>query len=87
MKTPFSALLLTAGICGLAAGYSHHGGEGEALQLPLHERPFVQDSEEELERKWSFEVSLSVSLSLFFCVGEASSSEGWLSSRGSAFLS
>ena len=26
-------------------------------EVPLHERPFVKDSLEELERKWSFEVS------------------------------
>ena len=46
------ALLLAAGICGTVVGQSHHG-EG---QVPLHEQEFLQDSSEELERKWSFEV-------------------------------
>ena len=41
------------GLSALSAvlGHEEHG------EVPLHERPFVQDSPEELERKWSFEVS------------------------------
>jgi agmatinase len=54
MKVTFSTLLLAAGICGFVVGHSHHDGE---KQVPLHEQEFVQDSEEELERKWNFEVS------------------------------
>jgi hypothetical protein len=51
-----SALLLASAICGIAA-HSHHGETGGANQTPLHEQEFVQDGPEELERKWSFEVS------------------------------
>jgi hypothetical protein len=57
MKFTFTALLLAAGICGVV-GHTHHGETGEAKQVPLHEQEFVQDTPEELERKWSFEVSL-----------------------------
>lgn len=53
MKVSFSTLLLMAGICGVVVGHGIH----EEKQVPLHEQEFVQDSEEELERKWSFEVS------------------------------
>jgi hypothetical protein len=70
-----STLLLAAGICGVV-GHSGHGEEGES-QVPLHEQEFVQDSFEELERKWSFEVCLYVfDLIWFGCGGfERSSSE------------
>ncbi|TVY90785.1 Guanidinobutyrase, partial [Lachnellula willkommii] len=40
-------------VCGVVA--HQHGDEA---QVPLHEQEFVQDSAEELERKWSFEVGL-----------------------------
>jgi hypothetical protein len=50
----FGPTLLLAALCGVVVG--HGGGE---TQIPLHEREFVQGSEEELERKWSFEVSFS----------------------------
>ena len=54
----FVALLLGYGV-EVAGGHEHyheHGG-GRGEQIPLHEREYVQDSPEELERKWSFEVS------------------------------
>lgn len=44
-------------VCGVVAHQHQHGGE--EAQVPLHEQEFVQDSAEELERKWSFEVGLS----------------------------
>ncbi len=51
---------------GVVNGHVHaHGDEG-VDEVPLHERPFVKDSVEELERKWSFEVGL-----FFFFVGFA----------------
>jgi hypothetical protein len=54
-----SLILAVAFVCGVVEGHEHgpghhHAGEAE---VPLHEQPFVQDSAEELERKWSFEVS------------------------------
>lgn len=52
-------LTFLAGICGVVVGHETFHGEGK--QIPLHEQDFVQDSPEELERKWSFEVSLSLS--------------------------
>lgn len=45
--------VLGAGLVGVS-GHAH-AADGEQ-EVPLHERPFVQDSVEELERKWSFEV-------------------------------
>ena len=52
--------LLLAGICGVVVG--HEALHGEGKQIPLYEQEFVQDSPEKLERKWSFEVSLSFQL-------------------------
>jgi len=40
---------------GVVAGHQDHK-HGEK-QIPLHEQEYVQDPVEELERKWSFEVS------------------------------
>jgi hypothetical protein len=59
-----AALVLGALIvgCGCVAGHQNHGHGGK--EIPLHEREYVQDPVEELERKWSFEVS-SVS---FYCI-------------------
>lgn len=38
-------------------GHGHHGEEIEGgKEIPLHEREWVRDSAEELERKWGFEV-------------------------------
>lgn len=53
MKLHASTFLHTLALCSYAAARSH-----EDTEVPLHRRPFVQDSAEELERKWSFEVSL-----------------------------
>lgn len=44
-------------LCWVVAGHAGHYHEHEE-ELPLHKRPFVQDSPEELLRKWSFEVCL-----------------------------
>lgn len=54
--------LLTRTICALAvcefvAGHNHGHEHGHEKEVPLHEREWIQDSKEELERKWSFEVS------------------------------
>jgi hypothetical protein len=57
MKTP--SVIWVAALIGAAkvAGHAGHHGHGEDRQVPLHERKWEQDSEEELQRKWSFEVS------------------------------
>lgn len=50
---------LIAGLCGvaLASAHDHHSHSHDTEpEIPLHEREFVQDSAEELERKWGFEV-------------------------------
>ena len=57
-----SLVLAVVLVCGVVEGHEHgpghhHAGEAE---VPLHEQPFVQDSAEELERKWGFEVSCDV---------------------------
>jgi len=39
--------------------HGHHGHEHEEKQVPLHEQEFVQDTLEELERKWTFEWGFS----------------------------
>lgn len=48
------ALLGLGAVCGVVEGHQHH--HGEEAQVPLHEQEFVQDTADELERKWSFEV-------------------------------
>jgi agmatinase len=58
-----SSLAVFLGFCGVVVGHSHHHQDG-GKQVPLHEQEFVQDGPEELERKWSFEVSLSLEFSL-----------------------
>lgn len=48
-----------AGLCGvisLASAHDYLHKHVEHSEIPLHEQDFVQDSTEELERKWSFEV-------------------------------
>ena len=47
--------------CEVVAGHQSHGHVGK--QIPLHEQEYVQDPIEELERKWSFEVS-----SVLYCI-------------------
>jgi len=49
------AALGLGAVCGVVAHQHQH--PGDEAQVPLHEQEFVQDSAEELERKWSFEVS------------------------------
>ena len=49
--------------CGVVEAFEHehqHEHGGHEGQVPLREQGFTQDSKEELERKWSFEVSLLV---------------------------
>ncbi|KAH8589325.1 arginase family-domain-containing protein [Bisporella sp. PMI_857] len=51
-------LTLVVALCKVVVG--HAGPDhGEGKELPLHEREFVQDSAEELQRKWSFEWGFS----------------------------
>jgi agmatinase len=50
---------LWLGGCRVVVGHQHGSGNGEK-QVPLHEQEYVQDPVEELERKWSFEVSCDV---------------------------
>lgn len=59
--------------CGVVSGHQDHHEEGEGEnQVPLHEREYIQDSPEELERKWSFEVCFHFSFGfvvlMFVCV-------------------
>lgn len=47
--------------CLAASVTAHNGGmmkpvDDRQMEVPLHEQPFVQDGEEELARKWGFEV-------------------------------
>lgn len=50
-----ASLLLSLVVCGVVTGHSHEShGEKE---VPLHEREWIKDGAEELERKWGFEVS------------------------------
>lgn len=52
-------LLATAGICGVVGVHGHESGHHhDEKEIPLHEQEYIQDSAEELERKWSFEVRL-----------------------------
>jgi len=56
------SLLFAAGLgLGLVSGHEPHHHGSEEKDIPLHEREFVKDSAEELERKWGFEVSLFLS--------------------------
>ncbi|KAF4614399.1 hypothetical protein G7Y89_g15337 [Cudoniella acicularis] len=53
-----SVLAISVVWCGVGvAAHQRHGHDQqrEGEEMPLHEREFVQDSTEELERKWSFE--------------------------------
>ena len=59
--------MLVLAICGSGvAGNAHEHGHQHEEQIPLHEKEYVQDSPEELERKWSFEVSMRKRVS--FCL-------------------
>jgi agmatinase len=58
MKFQCSAVVVLGSLMvgyGVVAGHQDHK-HGEK-QIPLHEQEYVQDPVEELERKWSFEVS------------------------------
>jgi hypothetical protein len=57
--------------CGVVAGHQNHAHGGK--QIPLHEQEYVQDPVEELERKWSFEVSSILSTALCDRKGKAES--------------
>ena len=53
--------------CSVVAGHQHLEHEADReKQVPLHEQEYFQDSPEELERKWSFEVCCC--FSFFFVV-------------------
>ena len=53
----FTALVLLMAGYGVAGHqHGHHGSADGGKHVPLHEREYIQDSVEELERKWSFEV-------------------------------
>jgi hypothetical protein len=63
---------------GVVTGHQNHGHGGK--QIPLHEQEYVQDPVEELERKWSFEVSSILSTVLCDRNGKAESfQEGFVS--------
>ncbi|KAG9247001.1 arginase family-domain-containing protein [Calycina marina] len=51
MKLSLTSALL---LCNIVLGYAGHS-HGQEEEVPLHQKPFVQDSVEELQRKWSFE--------------------------------
>lgn len=48
-------LLLWLG-CGVVGHERDVGEKGEGGQIPVYEKEYIQDTVEELERKWSFEV-------------------------------
>lgn len=74
-----NALLGLGAVCGvMVAGHQHHGHEAET-QIPLHEQEYVQDSAEELERKWSFEVRLKFPCLLYEVGQQDVVSRGWSS--------
>ena len=69
MRLPgFTALVPWMAGCGVVAGHQHghHGGADGGKHVPLHEREYIQDPVEELERKWSFEVRC-VFFACFLC--------------------
>ncbi len=50
-------LLVAAGFGGIVGVHGHeHGHHHDEKEIPLHEQEYIQDSPEELERKWAFEV-------------------------------
>jgi len=51
-------LLGLGAVCGVVVEGHQHQHHGDEAQVPLHEQEYVQDSAEELERKWGFEVGL-----------------------------
>ncbi len=53
---------LVGAVLGVVRGHAHIG---DGAEVPLHERVYTQDSLEELERKWSFEVGF---FDVLFCV-------------------
>jgi hypothetical protein len=58
MRAHSSATLVLGSLmvgCGVVAGHQNH--RHREKQIPLHEQEYIQDPVEELERKWSFEVS------------------------------
>ncbi|KAE8454137.1 hypothetical protein EG329_005061 [Mollisiaceae sp. DMI_Dod_QoI] len=49
-------LLVAAGFGGVVGVHGHeHGHHHDEKEIPLHEQEYIQDSPEELERKWAFE--------------------------------
>jgi hypothetical protein len=62
----YSSAALVLGVllvgCEVVVGHQNHGNGGK--QIPFHEREYIQDPVEELERKWSFEVSFVFSNAL-----------------------
>jgi hypothetical protein len=68
MRGDYSAALLLGFLivgCGVVAGHQDHLHREK--QIPLHEQEYVQDTAEELERKWSFEVSCLALIFTIFC--------------------
>lgn len=51
-----TGLFFGLAVCGVVAGLSYEATDLEK-EVPLHEREWVKDGAEELERKWGFEVS------------------------------
>jgi hypothetical protein len=63
MKIPTAILLLGGVISGVTSHSHSHSDNHEAEnKKPPHEQVHAQDSLEELERKWGFEVSNNISL-------------------------
>ena len=64
-KNQFFLGLVGGVVVGFVGVLGHeHGHVHEEEEVPLHERVWSQESVEELERKWSFEVCSFV---LYFC--------------------
>lgn len=62
MRTSLLELLVWSVLSTGVAAHGHHSHDHGEKQVPLHEQEFVQDSLEELERKWAFEVCYSTQI-------------------------
>jgi hypothetical protein len=63
-----TSIFFLSGVLSGVTSHSHSDHHNPTDQIPLHEQAYTQDSNEELERKWGFEVSIIYS----FAVSEIS---------------
>lgn len=62
MRLETLPMLVLCGVIGVVVGHEHHGHDHDHAEkeIPLHEQEYIQDNTEELERKWGFEVRVSL---------------------------